>query len=105
MKPYVTNAADASQVNSASGKERRGRDKDLEDLRAILALESGRRFIWRYLGECGVFRSSWEPSAKIHFNEGRRDIGLRLLDDVMNANPQSYITMMAEAKREEEKRV
>jgi hypothetical protein len=100
-RPFVKSAADEEQVSTARRKERFDRKSELADVRSILGTAEGRRFVWRYLGLCRVFESSWSPSAAIHFNEGQRDIGLRLLDDVTEANDESLIQMMREAKERE----
>ncbi len=97
--PYVKSTADAEQIKSARRKERYGRREELEDARAILSTVEGRRFVWRYLGLCRVFESSWSPSAAIHFNEGQRDIGLKLLSDITESNDEMFIQMMREAKQ------
>lgn len=100
QKSLVQNAADPAQVKNAENKILRGRERELRDVADLLATVPGRRFIWRYLGECGVFRTSWEPSAKIHFNEGMRNIGLMLLADVNEADPDGYLKMLKESKME-----
>lgn len=97
-KPFVQNAANAAQVKEAEKKILSIRDQQLSDLRAILALKEGRRFVWRYLETCRIFQSSWDPSARIHFNEGMRQIGLMLLSDVNEADPESYFKMLKESK-------
>lgn len=102
-EPFVRNASDAEQVKSARRKERYTRKEELADVRALLGMREGRRFIWRYLGNCKVFESSWSPSAAIHFNEGQRDIGLKLLADVTEANDEALIQMMREAKERDAK--
>lgn len=95
---FVKSAADPEQIKSARRKERYGRREELADVREILETQAGRRFVWRYLGLCRVFESSWSPSAAIHFNEGQRDIGLKLLADVTESNDEMLIQMMREAK-------
>lgn len=102
QRALVRNGADDRQVQDGGRREKSIRERELEDVRAILASPQGRRFMWRYLAICGVFRSSWTPSAEIHFNEGRRDIGLHLLADVNDADPEAYVRMMQEAKRDQE---
>jgi hypothetical protein len=91
------NAADESQVAEAAGSERRGRDRELNDLRVVMSSPEGRRFIWRWLGMCGVFRTSFETNARIYFNEGQRDIGLRLTAEITEADEALYLQMQREA--------
>jgi arsenate reductase-like glutaredoxin family protein len=53
-KPFVTNASDPVQVKEASRKARfqeRGEDADL---RAVLSMPEGRRFLMRHLRRCGL---------------------------------------------------
>lgn len=92
------NAADKGQVKEQENKERRGRERELGDIRWILSSPQGRRFFWRYLGECGVFKTSFTGSSQTFFNEGQRNVGLMLLADLNEAQPDAYVTMMKEAK-------
>lgn len=97
------NAADKSQVKKADDREKFTRRRDLLDVRDILATPCGRRFIWRYLSICGVFKLSFTGNSETFFNEGQRNVGLRLMTDVMDADPTAYVLMQKEAKEEEEK--
>lgn len=101
-EPLVKNAADESQVKAATVKEKLGRDRELNDWRAILATPEGRRVIWRVLERAMLFKTIWEPSARIHFNAGLQDMGLFVLAEIMAADPSIFITMMTENKREAE---
>ena len=79
----------------AARKARRQRD---EALRWLMADNRGRRFVWRLLGKAGIFRTSMAASPELTaFNEGRRDLGLGLLADVMRLCPERYAQMQAEA--------
>lgn len=101
MKPLVQNAADKEQVKDAAGKEKRGRDREIDDVAHLLADVHGRRFLWRVLEECGVYHQSFNHSGSImSFNEGKRSVGLLLLRDIMEASPEAYVQMMKEFKGE-----
>lgn len=100
-RALVKNAADAEQVKQAAQKEKTGRARDLNDLCVVLATREGRRHTWRQLSDCGVFRSSFTGNSTTFFNEGRRDVGLRLLADVMEARPDAFLLMQQEAKHED----
>lgn len=99
-KPYVKNAADSDQVRQAGEKEERGRERDLNDMRTVLSTLSGRRVVWRYLTFCKVFESSFTGNSTTFFNEGMRNVGLALLADIHEAEPQAYLLMMQESKRD-----
>ena len=87
-------------------EERRRRDakkkahiteqQDKEALQFIMSHASGRRFIYRWLGICGLYRSSFTGDNATFFNEGRRDIGCQLLAEVVDTDPDMYLTMLKE---------
>lgn len=102
MKPLVKNASNEDQINSAKTKVKLGRDRELDDLRFILSTDQGRRFVWKMLSRCGVFKISFTGSSQTFFNEGERSIGLYLLNEVMDADPDSYVKMYVKDKKESE---
>lgn len=102
-KVLVRNAADKDQVKSAKQKEKFSRDRDLKDMKDVLSSVPGRRVVWRYLSECGVFQQSARDSGSwTYFNEGKRSVGLMLLADINEADPESYLKMLNESKKENE---
>lgn len=98
----VKNAADKEQVKKAGSKAQRAREKQLNDIRFLLSREQGRRFLWRCLERCGVYRSSFTGNSQTFFNEGERNIGLFILDDIMEAAPDAYLLMLKENKGDKE---
>lgn len=102
MKPFVGNASDAEQVEKASKRVKRREDIDAEDLKFILGTAQGRRFVWRYLGLCGVYRisHSGESTHETAFKEGARLVGTTLLNDINSARPEAYFQMIEESKKE-----
>lgn len=95
----VGNAADEGQVRSAAQKEKFNRNTELSDVCMVLDNLKGRRFIWRYLGICGVDRLSFGGSNdQTNFQEGQRNVGLRLKADIIEANADFYLLMIKEAK-------
>lgn len=86
---------------------KRLRDRDLGDIRKVLSSMEGRRFIWRLMSSCGVFHGSFTGNSTTFFNEGRRDIGLLVLRDLMEAKPDAFAHMQreyaAELKQQKEK--
>lgn len=80
-------------------KNRQRREEETGDLRAVLSSVSGRRFIWRLLECGGVFRSSFnaESDSYTAFNEGRRNLGLLVLNDILEADPDAFTLMQRES--------
>lgn len=97
-KVLVKNAADEGQVKEAEQKLTHGRKRELQDLRAVLSLQEGRRLIWRLLGHCKINGSIWHPSAQIHYNSGMQDVGHFILGEVVSAGEEFYFQMMTENK-------
>ncbi len=72
-----------------------------EDIQWVLSTVQGRRFVWRMLSICRVFRISFTGNSETFFNEGARNVGLKLYDAVLSADEQAYLKMRNEAKGEQ----
>ena len=95
--------------------EREAREQAKRDRVAMLhALESwqhmldeydGRQVLWSILESCGIYRSSFSQSSKqMAFNEGRRTVGLLVLNQVLTVAPNAYNLMRNEAQEREKRR-
>jgi hypothetical protein len=49
------------------------------------------------MAEAGIFRSSFTGNSETFFNEGKRSIGLFVLDELMQAKPDAFALMQKEA--------
>ena len=74
------------------------RRKEIDDIRHVLSSQQGRRFAWRLLTHCGVFRSIWSNSAVIHYNAGMQDVGHFIQGEIIAADENAYLKMMKESK-------
>lgn len=65
--------------------------------RHILSTPQGRRVIWDQLAVIGIYQHSarLDPQT-LAYNEGRRSIGLKVMDDVLLHCPDLYDLMVAE---------
>jgi hypothetical protein len=96
------NAADPSQVKEAAKKMKKGDDRHKDDVRRLLALDYGRRILWQLMSRCGVFKADCPiNSGELYFKEGQRNVGLMILTDITQADPDAYLQMMKEAKDNE----
>ncbi|EJD6539146.1 TPA: hypothetical protein U2I32_000736 [Providencia rettgeri] len=78
------------------------KEREDDDLKQVMSTECGRRFIWKTLSLSGVFEVSFTSDPYItSFNEGRRNKGLELFNDVMSVCPDLYLVMAEEAKEQE----
>ncbi len=84
-----------AESDEAGARERRRRE--LEDLRWLLGHPQGRRIASRLLDEAGVFRSSFNTSGSVMaFQEGKRNIGLFLTAELIDASPDGYMKVLNE---------
>lgn len=93
------NVADPAQVKNAEKKILSQRDQELNDLKSVLNLPYGRRFIWRLLSTCKTFASVWHPSALIHYQAGQQDIGHFLMSEIAEADQELLFLMMKENQK------
>lgn len=80
-----------------SEQEQRNRDRHLDDIREILKTPQGRRLLWNILSSCAVMSASMslEP-LNMAYREGQRSIGLTMMQDIMEAQPEAYDRMRRE---------
>ncbi len=92
-------AARAEKLETA---KRDARD-EIDELLWLMSDPRGRRWIWRRLGEVGVYRQSLVPGdfAGTAFNEGQRSVGLKLINQITQHCPGRFTEMQKEAKRHE----
>ena len=94
-KPY--DAGDEVQVKKRKTKSKIKKEQDKEDLHNILLSAGGRRFVWKLLEACGVYKISFTGNSHTFFNEGKRQIGLGLIEEIFDASPNAYTEMRLEA--------
>lgn len=91
-----------------SAKERRelGRQQREADARVVMSLPAGQRFVWGVIdADCNTFGGSFAPLAPapelaMAFNEGRRSVGIELLQEMQRVAPDLYAEMVAKAALE-----
>lgn len=70
-----------------------------EDLKWVMSNKRGRRYIWRLLAASKVFHQTFDTNAmKMAHNEGRRAMGLTLLNELMALCPENYDLMLKEQR-------
>lgn len=98
------NTADESQVKQAAEKEKRGRERDMLDLKTLLEMPEGRRLFKRLFAVCGVSGSGFRQCERQEaYVLGAKDVGHLFIEDVLEANPGVGAALLAEAYREQGK--
>lgn len=95
-----------SQQRDAEAEEavvRAKREREVNDLKWMMAHPQGRRIASRLLEQAGVMRTSFNHSGSVMaFNEGRRDIGLWFTSEMLDAAPEGYFKLLKEHQGKDE---
>ncbi|BEU88679.1 hypothetical protein TAMA11512_21430 [Selenomonas sp. TAMA-11512] len=87
----------AKEQEALNELERQRRERVVNDLKLLLEHPVFRRYVWRVLSFCKVMDKSMDANSMIMaFREGQRDIGIRIMQDIMEAKPEAYELMRAE---------
>lgn len=101
MDELVKNAADVRQVKQGKQKEKVKQIQDKDALNWMLSHRLGRRIYWKWMSETGVFATSYTgDNNKTNFNEGKRQIGLKMLNELNLVKPEAYLQMVKESEED-----
>lgn len=68
-----------------------------DDFKDIVSTASGRRFMWHLMAECRPFQPIFHEEASImYLREGKRQIGLMLMNQFQSLCPEQYLQTVAE---------
>ena len=73
----------------------------LEDTRRLASLPQGRKFIWHVLSLCELHSSSFTGNSRTFYNEGKRDVGLGVLQLLEEADPTIYPSLIMERAKKQ----
>ena len=83
----------------------RDREQLQSDIEALMASGAGRRIAYRLLESSHVYQTCYRDNPlQMARAEGRREIGLMLLDWITTHTPEDYFTMQQEALHERRER-
>lgn len=101
-KKKPVDASDEEAVARAEERielEQKLRDEALADL---LSTPKGRDLYWFWMGQTGVFETSFNTNAlTMAKNEGMRNFGLMLLTDLHRVAPEKYTLMVQEQEKKD----
>jgi hypothetical protein len=92
----IFDPSDERHKKIAKGMDQARHDTEMKDVRHVLSTRQGRRFFWKYIGECQVFHSAFTGNNTTFYNTGKQAIGLKLMSDLNEATPDSYVLMQSE---------
>ncbi len=94
-EPY--NAAERTHVKAAARQARLADRARIDILVATMSSNGGRAWILDILERCSIFATTFTgDSLRSAFAEGQRNIGLFVLNDIMQTCPDQYVLMMQE---------
>jgi hypothetical protein len=95
----VANAADVRQVKHARRKEDKRSEREVAEMRTVLASVEGRGVLWRLLASLGYGRTLADlPTDRIPVAAGQQDAMWRVLALIVEADEESLIKMMRESR-------
>ena len=88
-----------STVAAIKEKSKSAAETFKDDMQWMMGNPRGRRIMSRYLDTCHIFETSFSTNlSQTNFAEGERNIGLKLLADVMENADDQYMRMLEENK-------
>jgi len=82
-------------------RKRLVRETEIADIKWLMSSKKGRRILWRVMELSGAFRLSFDTNAmKMAFNEGNRNLGNQLFNEVMSLCPEMYPVMEKEHRND-----
>jgi hypothetical protein len=97
--PY--DAGDPVAVKAKQKTARLREEANKKVLRQLMGSNEGRAWTYELLALCHVYQSAFSTNAlSMACAEGERNIGLRILSELMQACPDRYIEMLKEANGE-----
>lgn len=98
-------ASDPVAENNAHRDEKRKQREDLETVKRLLSHKSGRAWFHRLLSRCHIYDTPFQPGQPetTFFQMGQENIGKQMMMEAINACPDLYLLMLAEARKEEER--
>ncbi len=91
----VPDVGDEEQVKSKKSVHKLERDVEIAELGVLLQDYRMRKFLWRVLEMCRYGDPA--PYIDIKRFEGRRDVGVELVEEIWTSDLQAYTIMMREA--------
>ncbi len=77
------------------------------DYQSVLQMPQGRRLLWGILSDAGIFGKCFTGNSNTFYNLGKKEFGLDILSDIIEADPNAYLLAQAEAweadKQEQQK--
>lgn len=101
MTDQAHNAANPKSVKNQTNRAKLAREQYLNDLKGILATKAGVRVFSSILAQGRIFSTSFTGSSTTFFNEGARNMALKVFDDICHAAPERVQLIIFTTKEKE----
>ncbi len=79
------------------------RQQELMDVKEVMKLPSGRRFMWRLLSKCGIWRDGIGRTDQMTYVfAGRRQVGLETMHSILDIDNGLWNQMLEENRKTQE---
>jgi len=100
MSSTFDETEDERQAEDVTQQAANLKKTEIEDIKWLMSSPRGRRLVWWLLDVSGIYRTSFSSSRNVtDFNEGGRNVGLRLLARVNDHCLDSYEKMLQEQRK------
>lgn len=94
--------ADDQATTAEAVRAQRKAQREIKDLQWLMSDKRGRRIVWRWLSDSGLFQNPFNNSGSVTaFNCGRMNEGQRLLARIMEHAPEAYSEMQKEQRNDD----
>jgi len=90
-------ADNAQEAQEQSLRLKVVKDIQTNDLRTVLEIEEGRRWVFSLLERCHVFHAVMTGNSYTFFNDGMRQVGLSVIEELALVNPDMFGKLFAES--------
>lgn len=98
----MSNASDPKTLREQKRRAKDRRAQEIEDIRELLKIPAGRRFLNRMLTISRTFHESFTGNSTTFYNEGKRSIGVTLAKDIALADREAFANLLSEQAEKQE---
>jgi hypothetical protein len=89
-------AQNPKELKKSKRKDQLITEREAEHVRHVMNTFQGRAFVWKVLSECRVFHQAPPDHSAVLRHEGKRDIGLIIMNKLLQDCPEQYNMMQVE---------
>lgn len=69
------------------------------NIREVLKTGAGKKFLWEILSRCNLYSESFTGNSQTFFLEGKRSVGLEILQLLEDADPTAYANLLLDNQK------